>query len=399
MEIIMNPCTDKLYKLNSNGSIQVWWAEIDPSGMYRTCTGKVDGKIVTSEWTVCVPKNVGKKNETTAIEQANKQVASLFQKQIDKSYKTSIDYLSVNDRNMKPMLAEKFEDRKDYVISNLWAGNIASQPKLDGIRCIVSKDGMFTRNSKPIYGCNHIFEALKPAFVSDPDIIFDGELYSHSLKDDFPKIVSLVKKEDPSKEELEECKRILEYHIYDCFGGKMSNLSFVQRFTTLCCILEDIKTKSDPTSDIHRSIIVVPTEIIETHILSVEKAMDKLMYAYIEDGYEGQMLRIANSKYENKRTKNLLKRKEFDDIELPIVNVLEGIGNRSNMAGKLCYIFPNGESFETGIRGNYDIFRKIWNNKKSYIGKLANVRYFGLTPDGKPRFGVTTFIWENGRDV
>ncbi len=31
-----------------------------------------------------------------------------------------------------------------------------SQPKLDGIRCVVDKNGMWTRAGKPITSCPHI---------------------------------------------------------------------------------------------------------------------------------------------------------------------------------------------------------------------------------------------------
>ena len=45
------------------------------------------------------------------------------------------------------------------------------------------------------------------------------------------------------------------------------------------------------------------------------------------------MGRISASAYENKRTKQLLKRKEFQDAEFKIVEIVEGIGNRAGMAG------------------------------------------------------------------
>ena len=41
---------------------------------------------------------------------------------------------------------------------------IYSQPKLDGIRCIVKKDGMWSRNGKKIISAPHIHESLKPLF-------------------------------------------------------------------------------------------------------------------------------------------------------------------------------------------------------------------------------------------
>ena len=65
-----------------------------------------------------------------------------------------------------------------------------SQPKLDGIRCVVDKNGMWTRAGKPINSCPHIFESLKKFIEDNPNMIIDGELYNHELKADLIKYKS-----------------------------------------------------------------------------------------------------------------------------------------------------------------------------------------------------------------
>ena len=62
------------------------------------------------------------------------------------------------------------------------------QPKLDGIRCYITKDGAFSRNHKRFYNCEHIIRDLKPIFNENPDIILDGEIYNHKLKNDFGRL-------------------------------------------------------------------------------------------------------------------------------------------------------------------------------------------------------------------
>ncbi|MCK4501332.1 hypothetical protein KAU11_12600, partial [Candidatus Babeliales bacterium] len=52
---------------------------------------------------------------------------------------------------------------------------VYSQPKLDGVRCIASKDGLHTRGGKSIVTCLHIEEQLQPFFEKFPDEILDGE--------------------------------------------------------------------------------------------------------------------------------------------------------------------------------------------------------------------------------
>jgi len=116
------------------------------------------------------------------------------------------------------------------------------------------------------------------------------------------------------------------------------------------------------------------------------------LYAeYLKDGQEGQMIRI-NDVYENKRSKFLLKRKEFIDDEFRIVDISEGNGNRSGMFGRAHLITSSGIEFEANARGNVSFYEELLKNKSEYIGKMATVRYQNLTPDGKPRFGVIITI-------
>ena len=48
-----------------------------------------------------------------------------------------------------------------------------------------------------IGGYQHILDELQPFFNKYPDVVLDGELYNHDLKDNFEKIISLVRKQKP----------------------------------------------------------------------------------------------------------------------------------------------------------------------------------------------------------
>jgi DNA ligase-1 len=114
---------------------------------------------------------------------------------------------------------------------------------------------------------------------------------------------------------------------------------------------------------------------------------------FLEEGYEGMMYRNPLSTYqEGKRTKDLIKRKEHIDKEFILIDVLEGLGNRAGMAGKVvCKIGPH--TFEANIKGKnrfntaFEWFKELLVNKHKYIGEIVTIRYQNLTPDGKPRFG------------
>ena len=60
---------EPIYKATKAGKIQEWRIEVE-GNKYRTISGQTDGQKVTSEWTVCAGKNIGRSNETTPEEQA-----------------------------------------------------------------------------------------------------------------------------------------------------------------------------------------------------------------------------------------------------------------------------------------------------------------------------------------
>jgi len=73
------------------------------------------------------------------------------------------------------------------------------QPKLDGVRCYITSTGAFSRNHKPFHNINHILRELEHVFSKYPDIILDGvAIQPLKLKDNFNKIISLVRKQKPT---------------------------------------------------------------------------------------------------------------------------------------------------------------------------------------------------------
>lgn len=365
-----------IFKTTKTGATQEWTIEVN-GNRYRTISGQSDGKKVISEWTVCYGKNAGKANATTDEEQALKEAEAKRKLKLEKDYHETLKTIQTK-RHFEPMLAAKWEDHKDKVEYPLY-----SQPKLDGVRCIVNKDGMWSRNGKPIVSAPHIFEELEHLFIDNPYLVFDGELYCDKLANDFNKIVSLVKKTKPTDADLKESKRTIQYHIYD-LPESLEDMesAFSIRFVELQSILD---------SDILSSGAI---RIVETEIVNNEKELLKLYEQYVEEGYEGQMLRI-DSWYENKRSKNLLKHKSFQDEEYPIIDICEGEGNRAGTAGYFVFETVDGKPFKSNVKGTWEETAEMLKNRKRLIGKLATVKYFNLTPDGIPRFPYVVNIDRN----
>jgi DNA ligase-1 len=355
---------DTIYKKTKTGATQEWTIEVE-GNKYRTISGQTDGKKITNEWTVVYGKNIGKANGTTDEEQCMKEAVAKRTKKLESGYFENID--NINQKQyFEPMLAAKWEDVRDKVQYPIY-----SQPKLDGIRCILTKDGMFSRNGKPIISAPHIRESLEVVFEENPQLILDGELYADKFANDFNKIVSLVKKTKPTEDDLLESKELIQYHIYDL---PSSTSKFKERYIDL------YNTFSNHIDIFTKHCVLVHTEICE----NIDVVMG-LYGEYVDSGYEGQMLR-TDGLYENKRSKTLLKHKSFVDEEFVILDIVEGEGNRTGTAGYISFKNKDGKPFKSNVKGTFEETAEILRNKPQLIGKTATVKYFNLTPDGIPRF-------------
>ena len=356
-----------LYSLTSLGQTQTWSIEFS-GGKFRTTEGIKGGAMTVSEWTVCEGKNLGKKNETSPEVQAEKEARAKWKKKTESGYwENEADIHKA--KFFEPMLAHKWVDYSDTKFPLLCG------PKLDGGRCVITKDGMFSRNGKPIVSCPHIFEAIK-GFLADKKIVIDGELYNHDLRHDFNKIISLIKKSKPTTADLEESKRLVQFWAFDIVEVGNERVPFSVRAASyeMLCGLPDMH---------EAGFRAVSQKLVQ----SFDEAKEYFAEA-IEQGYEGIMLRVPDSPYENKRSRFLLKYKEFIDAEFEILDIEEGKGNRSGMFGRFICKLPDGRTFEANSRGNEAYYTDLWKNKSEYIGQMATIRYQNLTPDGKPRFGV-----------
>ena len=371
----------KLYKRDSTGKVREWQMEI-VGDRYRTIAGVQDGQKVTPAWTIAEPKNVGRANATTGENQAAAEVLSTYTKKIDVDYHESIDTIDV-PKIFQPMLAVTWAKRKAKIN---YKNPVYFQGKLDGIRCIATRHGMWSRKGKPIVAAPHIMEALQPAFEANPDAVFDGELYNHDFKDDFNEIVSIVKRQKVTEADLEKSGRLMQYHVYDY--PYLMDQPFSVRFNAMVDILLDNAIASAaPGSN-------SPIQIVTTHLCKSEADVDAYHEEVIGQGYEGGIIRL-NEKYDQKRSNSLIKRKDFDDEEFIIVRIEEGSGNWAGCAKRVIFQNNQGECGETGagMRGKRPDLRKVFANRDAYIGKEATIRYFGRTPgELKPRIAVVTAL-------
>lgn len=347
-----------LYKLSTTGKVSTWYIETE-GNKFRTVSGFFDGLKVTSDWTVCEGKSYNNSEQ-----QATKQAEALHKKKKDLGAFENIKDID-KPTIFTPMTAKGWDKEKKKA-----KYPIASQPKLDGIRCVIKSNGMWSRTGKPIITAPHIWHSIKEIFEIHPDLVLDGELYCDKLANDFNKIVSCVKKTKPTLEDLKESEKYIEFFCYDY--DNVEKYEFIHRCANLELIYNLEKQKY--------------VQLVPTVILNNTKEVEQQFEEYIKLGYEGQMLRILDSEYENKRSKYLLKDKEFITEEFKITSVNEGIGKLAGKVGTITVITDDEVYVDCAVNGTHEYLEDLWKRKEELVNLEATVRYFGKTPDKSLRF-------------
>jgi len=266
----------------------------------------------------------------------------------------------------KPMLAYKFNNKKVN-----WAEPVYIQPKLDGVRCLITKDGAYSRTGKQFKNLAHIELALIPFFKKQPNIILDGELYNHKLRNDFEKIISLVRKQKPTADDRLDAQHLVQFHCYDWFfPNDKYNLVYKYRMDQL------------NASDIYDAQI---KHVQASRIHNYEDA--KLFHVdMLDKGYEGSIIRL-NGLYKHGRSYDLMKFKDFSDAEATIIGYEEGKGKRQGTIGKFLMQDDEGNKFgcPPGKGFTYKDLANMLLNIHDYIGQRATFTYFQRTNAGSYR--------------
>jgi len=366
---MINPFLPKLYKKTSTGAIQLWriWTV---SNEIHSESGQVDGKKIKSVDIIKQGKNIGKANETTSVEQARKEAEARWTKKKKKGYVESQNDAAAGKTSSLitggyvPMTAKVYQDHKKHIVFPC-----AVQPKLDGIRCTVENGKLFTRTRKPILTLPHIEKEINLT----TQMRLDGELYNHDYKDNFEEIVHLVKRDD-----VHHDHKKVQYHIYD-----MEEKGTFEARNDL--ILNKLSRKW-----IHEAASIIKP--VETRIAKDEAELKQIYDDFVEQGYEGAMVRNLNSPYENKRSKHLQKYKEFVDAEFKVVDIEEGRGKLAGSVGAfICEIKDEQgvRRFKTKPKGKLSFLKTLFENEKLWNNRMMTVQFQGYTKKNHvPRFPV-----------
>jgi ATP-dependent DNA ligase len=346
-------------------------------GVIEVTHGYIDGKKQVNEKIIAEGKNIGKKNETTPLQQAINEARSAWIKKKESGYSPvgvsdngdgdneSVDSEAkgrgkgIDEDVPSPMLAHDYNKRGKSIKFPCFV-----QRKFDGTRCVAMPGkGLYSRNKKRYPHMDHIIAEINKL---PPTIILDGELYSDTLT--FQEIVGLVKRETLKKGDDEKQLKV-KLHVYDIINDMPYNL----RYANLQMLFSRYRFKY--------------LELVKTEECESEEKMKELHAQYVNENFEGIMLRNKDGLYKNARSCDLQKFKCFETDEFEITDFKEGDGLEEGCVIWICKT-PEGNLFSCRPRGTREERQELFRDGKKYIGKMLTITYQEKTDEGLLRFPV-----------
>ena len=382
-----------LYQQSTSGNTKVWTIEVHQHYAHseiESTRGILNGKMAPTNEMI-----KSGKGSKTHYEQACSDAQSKINSKLKKGYVEDITKIQsssvLGSGNVPaPMLAEKYDPTKKQSKSRnlkdlgLVGKTIVTQKKLDGNRGLIHVDlnevTMYSRKGDKSPNLSHITDSIHESFKKIYKYVnekygvteywLDGEMFTKAFS--FNRLNGLVRKESKTPEDEKDALKI-KYHIYDVIMDA--------GYETRCKVIKYFQSST---------VEVVTSDFIEATEQNIQEKLEQ----YLSDGEEGLMIRVLGVGYENKRTWQLCKVKNFEDKEFKILGVIED--SRGGMAASIIveHDVPGAvdrdgnliKTFNAGCTGSHEEWAEMWNNQHKYIGKWATVEFFGRSEYSVPRF-------------
>lgn len=327
-----------------------------------------------------------------------------FKKIVCKNLPLGVDAKTINKcfPNLIPTfdvcLCDKYYDRLDLVDGTR---EFAISPKIDGCRCIAIKENgnvkLVSRQGKLWTGLKEIEQAIKN--LPDDNYVLDGEL---TIKDyqNYPskEVYKMTSKIVSTKDEN---KTGIQFNVFDFIPLKSWNeKNYDLRYYERQVVLE--LTFKYNNSD---TLCLVQDIYTGRKVDKIEQLMKGIVR---EQDWEGLVIKFTDSKYEWKRSKNWLKVKAFQEMDMYIKGVEEGTNSNKNKLGALiCEVeHPTLGHIEAKVGSGYsdDERIRLWEMKDELINRVISVQYFEQTENTNTkikslRFPVFLQLKEQGQEV
>ncbi|KAI8647427.1 hypothetical protein BD408DRAFT_427814 [Parasitella parasitica] len=323
---------------------------------------------------------------------------------IDKNLKMGVSVKTI--RRLLPMDSMNVAlaaSSASFSLSDAW---YVSQ-KLDGIRCIAvvrqsdTKNQhdiqFYSRTGRPFQSLQKvktdIQKRLRELSIKD-EFVLDGEVcaYSSDMKhENFLKAMGQVRRYEEMENPIYQVfDRIRLDHFMQGKGDQL----FTERQKELESFLG-----TNPLPHMKK--------VIQTRLTSLDQ-LDQLKKHSIEKGWEGLMLR-RDVAYEGKRTRNLIKLKEWVDAEYIVKSIETGLMRMPDSGeNKLVLTNVNIEhkGYPVGVGSGFSMQNRVnyAENPERIIGKPITVRYFSESKKENGaislRFPTVKAVFEDGeRDI
>lgn len=269
------------------------------------------------------------------------------------------------------MLAESYAENPNFLAGR----DFIISEKLDGVRCLLMfNEGVptfFSRQGQAILDLVELTEQVKHLpneYVYDGELLMENKNNIHS-KDLYRETVRITSSDN--------IKRGIIYNMFDMV------------------LLENFKRGEDPTPAIERKDrligLIGSTADKFPNIKALEKLyfgnnveeIDKHLNQLVAIGGEGVMVNLASGAYQCKRTKNLLKVKQFNTADVEVLSIEEGTGaNRGKLGAVIVkFIGPDGKFYTCKVGSGFKLEEReyFWKNPEEIIGKIIEIGYFELS--------------------
>ena len=371
-----------LYKRTNTGAIQTWTIEVSGDS-YFTTSGQLNGVDTTSKPTACEGKNIGKKNETTAQEQALVEAQAKWDKQLKSKYHEDINRIDTADF-ISPTLAQPAKKRVDDIVYPAYI-----QIKYNGVCCIGDSEfGLRSRKGEIFYNIKHIYNELQEFLKDNPDVVLHGELFNEELKENLNRLIKLVavtrKEKDLTPELIKESEEIVRLYVYDGYVKGKESEPYEKRMLDIYGRIQKFENR--------KYITTAPTFTVKDDV-----EVQAFFEARLKEGHEGAILRMKDMPYAHKRTSDIIKLKGFESDEFLCIGFEEGTGDWAGIAKKCVMVLKNGKTLNCNMRGTQEFLRSVWENQEKYLNKYYVCDFQCYSEYGIPQIAYTGLVertWE-----
>lgn len=384
----------QLISRDSKGKIRVvdmsaGWSEAQHGYVIKRTTYQYQGKKLEQP-DIWIYKG---KASRTLKEQLELEYKSNMKKYLDKGYKLltkPLDEYSEDELNEiigairtsqngvpKPQLAkqaDKVNNQKTFD-KKYWGSR-----KIDGLRCLIymGDDGELHTASRGAMN----YDAAMYEILSHPDLIklfkenegliMDGECYKHGY--------SLQQLNSVARTQVKAVDyEVLQFYWYDIVD---LNLNVTARINKINNLAKSLNLTFDPEREFKEDELRI--QLVPHVEVSGWNNIMKLHNDYVEEGWEGLVIRLQDSVYgPNKRTNDWIKVKCYKQDTFKVVGIEQGLRHYDDMV----FILETEEGKQFKAKPFGDRNQKIEytdNFEEKYKNHLGDVKYFYYSDDNTP---------------